>query len=172
MIKNKKAVSVMIGYVLLITFGIIMSVMIFAYLKTYVPRDSASCPDGVSLFLKDYECNSTHLNITLKNNGRFNVVGYFIKAANSSDQIIGTMDLAPNYSVQSNVLPQGAIVFNLQNLYDFMKPGVEISHLFNHTSEIALIEIMPAVIKGKNQQAEFTVCGNAIVREEIVCTNP
>jgi len=43
MVRNKKAVSAIIGYVLLVTMGIVMSVIVYNYLKTYVPADALDC---------------------------------------------------------------------------------------------------------------------------------
>ena len=52
--KNRKAVSEMIGYILLITIGIAMSIIIFTWLKGYIPKESIECSEGVSVFIKNY----------------------------------------------------------------------------------------------------------------------
>ena len=56
---NKKGVSVIIGYVLLIAFAILISAGVYAWLKTYVPREPLNCPDGVSIFVKEAGFNSS-----------------------------------------------------------------------------------------------------------------
>ena len=48
--KNKKGLSVMIGYVLLVTFAIIISAIVYQQIKTYLPTEDKVCPEGVSLF--------------------------------------------------------------------------------------------------------------------------
>ena len=93
-INSKLGVSVMIGYILLITLGIVMGVIIYQWMKTYIPKEPVECPDGASIYLKDYSCSSTNLEITIQNNGRFSLGGYFIKAANFSDQEVPTIDLS------------------------------------------------------------------------------
>src|SRR3990172_5921590 len=97
MLKSKKGVSVIIGYLLLVVFAFIISVAIYSWLKTYVPGEALNCPDGVSLYIKQAGFNSTSriLNATIRNNGRFDVAGYFIHATNNSSQQIPTVDVSP-----------------------------------------------------------------------------
>src|SRR3989344_8392030 len=76
---SKKGLSVMIGYILLISMAITMSAIVYQWVKTYVPQDSIECKDGVSLFVQgyNYDCGADTLNLNLKNNGRFDLAGYF-----------------------------------------------------------------------------------------------
>jgi len=93
--KNKKAISAMIGYILLISIAVVMSVIIFTWLKTYIPKAALECPDTTSLFIKNYTCvEGGELNLTIRNNGNFNVAGYFIRVANVSGQELATIDLS------------------------------------------------------------------------------
>ena len=41
----------MIGYILLITFAIVIAVVVFQWLKTYVPKEGIACPDEVSIYI-------------------------------------------------------------------------------------------------------------------------
>lgn len=86
--KNKKAVSIMIGYILLVTAAVVMGVIVYQWLKTYVPKEAIECPDDVSLFIKDYTCNNLtkELTLALQNNGKFSIAGYFIHVKNDSAQ--------------------------------------------------------------------------------------
>ena len=106
----------MIGYVLLITFAVIMGAIIYQWMKTYVPKDSLDCPDDVSVFIKDIACEGSagnfQLSLTLKNSGMFNIAGYFIHAANETGQELATIDLS-QYIVQGGTTMSNAVVFNL-----------------------------------------------------------
>lgn len=174
MVKNKKALSAMVGYVLLITFGIILSVIVYNYLQTYVPKDLLECPDGVSILIKDYSCQGDDLNITFKNNGKFNYAGYFIHGANETDAQIATLNLANNFlnstgEEPARSIPSSYVSFSYED-NDFMKPQNETVHLFDlNSTGVVLIEITPVrfqEIKGKER---FVSCGNAKIREEISC---
>ena len=54
--RGKKGVSIMVGYVLLVVIAVVMSVVVYAWLKTYTPADVKSCPEEVSLFVSSIEC--------------------------------------------------------------------------------------------------------------------
>ena len=89
--KDKKAVSVLIGYVLLVVFAVILAAIVYQWLRTYVPTEGLNCPDGTSIFISETSYCDNQLNLTLKNNGRFDVSGYFLHASNSSGEDIGTI---------------------------------------------------------------------------------
>jgi len=77
--ENKKGVSLMVGYVLLIVIAIGLSVAVFAYLKLYLPKDQPKCHDDVILSIADASCVNDVVNITLTNRGFFNINGAFIR---------------------------------------------------------------------------------------------
>src|SRR3989339_653843 len=66
--KNKRGISIMIGYILLVTGAIVMGSIVYQWMKTYVPADSLTCPEGISIYLSEFECSGTSLNITLNIN--------------------------------------------------------------------------------------------------------
>ncbi len=173
MIKNKKAVSIIIGYVLLVTIGIIMSVIVYNYLKTYIPRDNLSCPDGVSIKIKNYSCQGGMINLTLENNGRFNYVGYFIKGAGSPTAEIATVNLADYFigttgNENAFGIKNGYITFSRQN-DNFMKPGTQVTHLFSYSYPLYLIDITPVKYETFNNKRRFVSCGSAEIKEKISC---
>ena len=171
--RNKKGVSAIIGYVLLITFGIILSVIVYNYLKTYVPKDLIDCPDGSSIFVKDYSCSDGILNLTLKNNGRFNLAGYYIHYSNNSDQEIATRNMAGNFkntgSTNSTSISGAYILFDFMN-ENSMSAGKEFVHSFNYTQAPAFIEITPVRFETYEEKIRFASCGNARVKEAIICS--
>lgn len=164
----------MVGYVMLITFGIILSVIVFNYLKTYVPKNIAECPDATSIFIKEYSCNLTaeQLNITLKNNGRFNYAGYYIHAAKYLNQTIATINLVENFinssDQESRAEANTYIMFSIGN-ENKMKPGRESEQLFSLNSSIELIEITPIRFQKEGNTIRFISCGKSKTREEIIC---
>jgi len=87
---NKKAVSVIVAYVLLISIAITLSVLVYNWLRFYVsPGNDIECPDGVRLVIKSYECGANQLNVTLENKGLFNVSGFIIRVNDREDATIG-----------------------------------------------------------------------------------
>ena len=167
--KNKLGVSIMIGYVLLITGAIIMGAIVYQWMKSYIPRETIECPDGVSLFIKENVCKESGgnylLNLSLTNNGRFGIDGYYIKATNNSEQEIATFDISKNIKSGGNA-QSGIILFSGGNL----EPGKNAREAeFELDFEIFLIEIIPIkyeVIEGKNR---LVTCGDAKIKEKIIC---
>ena len=97
--KRKRALSNVVGYVLLISITISLSVLVYGWLKFYVSEDNIeTCPDGVNIIIRDYECNSSpigedpnrgYLSVTLKNKGLFKVDGYMLRVHDREDADFG-----------------------------------------------------------------------------------
>lgn len=175
MTKNKRAVSIMIGYILLVAIAVIMSVIVYAWLKSYVPKDTPDCPEGVSLLLSDVKCvkegSNVELSFKLKNNGRFNVDGYLIHATDSSDQELATVNLSGYHDKLFGGVRIGEAIRFLGN--GSLLPGRAKLHRFfmeNPSFEqLYKIEIKPfrfEEIDGKNR---FSVCGKARIFEDLNC---
>jgi len=170
---SKKGMSVIIGYVLLITFGIIMGGIVYTYLKTYVPSEIDKCPDGVSIFLKDFTCVNNQLNLTIKNNGKFNLQGYFIHATNNSNQTIATINLAKYFdaSLSENGLSNNALIYFNTNSHENFAPGDIRYNVFNNTpSGIYSIELIPARFQKIGSTERFVSCGSAKISEVLTCS--
>ncbi len=76
---NKLGVSIIVSYVLLILLSITMAAVVYTFMK-YKARlpTEIKCPEGVSIYLYNYSCNG-EVNITIKNNGFFNISGINVK---------------------------------------------------------------------------------------------
>jgi hypothetical protein len=80
---NKKAVSLMVGYVLLIALAIGLSIGVFFYLKLYLPSEKPKCPENVAISIDEVTCvisgSSSTVTIDLTNRGFFKIDSAFIK---------------------------------------------------------------------------------------------
>jgi FlaG/FlaF family flagellin (archaellin) len=165
--KNKKAVSVLIGYVLLIAGIIVVSGIVYVWLRSYVPRPSIECPDGVSLFIEDVNCQGTNLNLSIRNNGRFEVNGYFIKATTSPEQTLATLDISEKIVAGGNE-QAGIVLFDKPG--GILGPGESAGEAeYSLDSSINSIEITPIryeVIEGRNT---LISCTNAKIKESVNC---
>lgn len=173
---NKKGISVMIGYVLLISFSIFISIIVYKQLETYVPKESLECPDGVSLFVKDYyyDCSASELNITIKNNGRFSVGGYFINAKNVSNEEIATYDISDKIKPSSLYLNPGVLFDLVSATQNSLDPQEERIHTYDLSTsilgEIKSIEISPLRWQTIEERKRVVSCSNAKIIEEISCS--
>jgi len=136
--KNKKGLSDVIAYVLLIAITISLSVMVYSWLRFYPGffGEGEQCPEGISVIVKDYECMGGldgSVNVTLKNKGRFNVSGYVLRVNDRPDAQLG-------FYVLDNSGTKIAPGSEYSKIYYFN----DSSYNFDHDLEgISLIEVQP-----------------------------
>lgn len=175
--KNKRGLSVVIGYVLLISVSIAMSILVYQWLKTYVPKDAIKCSEGTSIFIKDitYTCTSGKetLNITVKNNGKFSINGYFIYVSNVSDpNILTTIDISSRIA-EGGGTTGNSIVFSdlIENYLTPDEPTNIRKSSFDVTGYGTLykVEIIPTRIQEENNKKRVVSCSDAKVEEAFTC---
>jgi len=186
--KSKLGVSVIIGYIILVTVGVIMGGLVYAWMRTYVPTSPLQCPDGVSMMIVayDYDCGAKELSLTLKNNGRFDLVGYHIRATNSPEQELAAIDLSKYYKGTSHA-PEGvdAVVFEYttedynpfkindekEEIFDLTKSDTTPPDTFGpFNGEVASVEIVPIRYQTEESRERPISCDNSIISQEIECT--
>ncbi|MDD5699844.1 MAG: hypothetical protein PHH00_01465 [Candidatus Nanoarchaeia archaeon] len=176
--KNKRGVSEIIGYILLIAIVVVVSIFVFQWLKSYVPQSALTCPDGTAVSVPeyDYDCTNNILNFTLQNQGTFTIDGYFIHASNESEEGIANRDLTPYYMGDKNNRTFGGILFEIYSI----EPGQSESandNTFNLNLKFPAIkngtlkkmEIIPikyVEYKGKQRIAS---CGDAKISIPVEC---
>jgi len=165
--KSKKGVSIMIGYVLLVSFVVILSALVYQWMKTYIPKDPLECPGDVSVFVEDISCVNLKLNLTLKNNGKFNIGGYFVRATDNQTQELATLNIAMNIS-------SGGIFFNPGVKFtggeeNPLKPNNKIKNTFNLSRQIYSVEIIPLRIQVNENKKRVVSCGDSKIKEKINC---
>jgi len=162
-IKSKKAVSVVVGYVLLVVFAIVLGGLTFTWIKTYVPTEGLECQEGVSVFIKKsiFNTSTSELKITVKNTGRFSFAGYFIHATNESDQKLATIDLSGylNETLGGSILGNSVLFFSGTDNY--LKSGEERNHVFDIPSDLGIlskVKITPIRFEEVENRNRFVSC--------------
>jgi len=168
--KGKKGISPLIGYVLLVVFAIVISSVVFQWLRTYVPAQAMECPDGVSLFINDatFNTETKELNLTMTNNGRFNINGYFINIKNDSEQdlaVIGIANLLDEGKSSPAMEISGYVSFSLQE--NSFEPQKQATHIFNISveeyGEPYSVSIIPIRRQEHRERERLVSCGDARV---------
>jgi len=165
--KNSKGLSIIIGYVLLVTIAVAMGAIVYVWLKNFVPTEELKCPDGVSILVSDYSCRGGLFNLTLKNTGKFSIGGYFIRVANDSSQELATMDISQNLSI-GGVNTTRAVVF-VSGKDNSMPPGDTRLAVFNLAGlgTIYKVEITPVRFQEEKNRINFVSCADAMVRQDL-----
>lgn len=175
--KNRKGLDVVIGYVLLIAISIAISIFVYQWLKTYVPVDAVACSDGTSVFIKtiSYNCTNQSIYITLKNNGKFSVDGYFIHASNVSDpNSLATIDLSSKI-ITGGEIAGSSIVFSsqIENSLTPDEPSNEKTSSFNVAGFgiINKIEIIPIRLQVVDNKNRVVSCSDSKIDEILNCVS-
>ena len=182
-VKNKKGLSIVISYVLLIGISIALSILVYQWIKTYVPVDSATCEDGTSFFVKNfyYNCSTGVLNVTLKNNGRFGIDGFYIRGLNSSVNIsdkVAAIDLSQNLitateAERAKKISGSSVRFSsLENSLSPEEKANTQMNSFNVSKYSALskLEIIPTRLQVVNKKKTQVICGDNKIEQLLTCS--
>lgn len=166
-LNQKRAVSALIAEVMMISMALVMAGAVYSFLKFYVqkPLPTESCPEGVSLIISDYKCQNGLLNITFKNQGRYDIDKVIVKINNES----GDTAPIPLFETIMNDTFYGEAVFIYTPFENSLIPGQEQIKLFNYSAfnTIKLIETEPT--KGVDKYGREVLCENAISRIPVEC---
>lgn len=173
LVDNKRGVSEMVSYVLLIIIAIGLSIVVFAYLRIYLPKEKALCDKDVSLAIEDYTCkiingDDLELNLTLKNNGLFSVNAAYIRIDEPGKKVrtgLNSRDIYFKYKDSNGDLKPQAL-----------SPGKTYNRIYgdntkSYSSGDYELEIQPAILSGKNGK-ELALCAEDTIVQRITCTVP
>ena len=177
---NKKAVSIMIGYVLLVSIAMIIGASTYVWMKSYVPADKIQCVDGVSIYIKQINCTKVgdkiYLDLTLKNSGRFNIAGYYsyIAVVEGKEPSIDLSDFLRSDSFGKTSSSTRAIYFTLGNTISAennFAPNEDVTHRFlvSGKSDIKEVSILPGRVEEVEGKKKYAVCSDAKISEEVFC---
>lgn len=157
----------MISYVILISIAIGLSIGVYGWLKLIAnPTPQIDCKEGTSLILESENCAPGRLELTLKNNGRFNISGVIISIGNNPqnqpttypmpDELGGV--LQGHYQFSEPLKPPQLSTASFTNKE---KIG-NIEQIIPFT-DIKVIQLQPFIMD-KNQRI---ICQNAVIKQEI-----
>lgn len=178
MLKQTKAVSLMVSYVLLIVIGISLALMVYYWILPQINlEEMPKCPENVALIISTYSCDSTDNTITLnlKNQGRFDIDGFFIRGTDSDNEeaipILGLSD------PENTKITDGSYYFGAPNIAP-LGPGIAypqktFSYSFSGGSELKKIQIEPFRIQeDKRGKDRVVLCDTATITQEVACVAP
>lgn len=176
--KSKKALSAIIGYVLLITFSVVLGIIVYRLLVTYLPKDQIACPDGTSLLIKEYtyDCDTNTLVLNFTNNGRFDVGGYFIYGSDAEDKELATIDLTQANSYEAARFPEGSVGVKFGS-FDYgdrndLKPNEWETETYElgEIGRIYSVDIVPFMWETENKKMKLLSCDKMMIKKDLECT--
>lgn len=153
---NKKAISEIVGYSILIVIAVSLSVLVYSFLRLYIPKDRVTCEEDVKLTIQYYACNLSKgvLNLTITNKGLFKADTAYIRFGNEDQKIKTRIDNLSLSGELSGLDPTKSFS-STYNVSGFMISG---HHDYG-------LELQPAIIVDK----QIIVCENAIITQPIQC---
>jgi hypothetical protein len=150
---NKKGVSVLISYVLLISIAVALSIGVYSWLRFYVsPGEEVECLDGADLIIEDYDCLYDGFNLTVKNMGLHYLDGYRMAVHDRSGAEFAL------YVMEEEGVP--------------LPPGDSFSYYYPYSSyeekeisSISLIEIAPFI----EENGEKILCEDEVAVQTVSC---
>tara|TARA_Y100000310_G_C20636460_1_gene791427 strand:- start:1330 stop:1905 length:576 start_codon:yes stop_codon:yes gene_type:complete len=176
LLKNKRGISEILSYAILIIIAIAISILVFNFLRGYTPIEKDGCTDDRTLILQDYSCkysisggiDSTDvlLDLTLLNKGLFAVDAAYIRFGEAEkikflineDRVradIGVGGLNPGESIEAT------------KLFNFGEKGINTIDITDSSIQIEL-EVQSGINTGPRGN-EISLCENSISNQVITC---
>jgi len=161
---NRKAVSLMVGYVLLIAIAIALATAVFFYLKLYLPNETSQCDSNIKLTIDEVNCklSSTQstIEINISNRGFFKVEGAYIKIGEFDRTYRQNLNDFEDGFSSSICNPNPTLILNPDEKF------CGIYHLNSPITTPQEISVQPVVwINNKP-----VLCSNAVVSKRLDCT--
>ena len=150
---SKRSVSIIIGYVLLVVIAISLALLVYVWLKNYLPGVSEECPDTTSLMIADYSCSGNNINIKFRNTGLFSIYGFIARVKNQTGGFF--YELKTGESIEN--------YFGISPYEKGLKPNDEENVLLSFTpyARILELQVQPFVLGEKNKPV---LCENIITQ--------
>jgi len=186
MMKQKKAISLMLSYVLLIGIVVSLAIIVWGVLENMIDISPAKdCDEGTSLILTEYRCDIGGVELTLKNNGRFSVKGFVLTVGNNSNKEPLTNLISTKHIGQTGM--EGFHEFSGGMLGGNLKPGNIENALFTFRcrsgsrdcienppgsgiwevdfDKIEVMKIQPYIESKRHK----VVCKGSVIKQEVDC---
>jgi hypothetical protein len=173
--KEKKAVSEMVAYIILISIAMGVAVGVYAMIRVYPNwiNESINCKDGTSITIDSHTCTPNpggKITFKIKNNGRFNVDGIIVSVGNDSKKVPTTY-LKPDagtyghHGFSPNLKPGESEFVDFYYLTGPpTKTTTEFAGILFSDSEIKIIQVQPYIFY-KNKKV---VCENVRFTDDTI----
>lgn len=154
----------MLSYVLLIVMTISLAVIVYGWLKIKANIEPIpECPEGTALVIQEYICSGDEkkIELTLRNQGRFNLEGFYIKGTDDKSKIANKPLTFAGGSGAGDEEGEGFYLFA-----DAFKPNDVQTNIFSYTEDdLEKISIEPFRL----YKEEIILCDKAVVTQEVDC---
>lgn len=157
--RDKKGLSEIVGYTILIIIALAMAGSVYTFLKVYIPKAQPQCQEDINLIIQDYNCSNSVLSIEITNKGLFNADAAYIRLGKAESKI--RQQINANDVLFTKAAPP----------YYGLNPGEKFSKNYSVSAIVSEsgkynLEIEPAVL----QNNRYILCTSSIIVQEIECS--
>lgn len=166
---NRKGISEMVSYVLLVIIAVAAAGIVFAYLELRVPKDQlAQCPPEIGVIVQNYSCNyesgKTNFTLAITNKGLFTVDAVYLRFEKAERRIKQNIGEQPLYMPSEGLLPGES----------YQTPVYNVARIVDSDGNYE-VEVQAAVYTGRIKEGyplgkELAVCENAVISQPVVCS--
>ena len=146
---NKRGISEVVSYVLLIVIAMGLAAIVYTFLKVYVPKEKPECKEGINIIVNDVSCindgSNYILQLVLENKGLFEINKAYLRIGRD----------AASYKEDIGSNPINLINFNPGELSSL--PNLNLPQTFNSPGEY-LLEIQPVYTTLKGRKEIVSIC--------------
>ena len=175
---KKRAQSLMLSYVILVSIVIAISIGVFTWLKYAANVEPVvNCNEGTSIRLTDINCSSSGVDLNLKNNGRFSIDGIILTVSNETGLTFPTYLVpkkeynaglqAGSYFFDDKLKPDNSLIaeYSLYERRIVGEEGFGDATLVDF-DEIKTIQIQPFILS----ETGIVVCQDAVIKQNVDCS--
>lgn len=174
MIQNKRGLSEIVGYVLLIVIALALAGLVYGFLIGFVPKDTEKCPSDISVAIIGAKCadgiSNAEINLSLQNKGLFNVNGFYARGGED----VKKPAMIALKTTDGGIEVIGKIFFKLSQQVlgnKTLAPGEKQEFIMTSSdpvrlAEINKIEIEPFII---GKKGALVLCEESITSVEATC---
>ncbi len=170
---DRRAVSLVLSYVLLVLIAFSIAAGIYVWIENQVPDPIEACPDGVSIIVRDVQCDiaTETVTVTLANKGRFDIHGLIVRATDTLDSGPRSLNI---HTSEPNLHSFGAINEIIgpaptADGNDPLEPDEEQSYQFTYSLILNSAPVEVEVGAGRLKDGEIYVCTNTFISNPVSC---
>lgn len=145
--QDKRGISNMIAYVILISITLSLSVLVYNWLRFQFGEEVPdTCSERVNLVLSSYDCpsGSSWLKVDIKNKGLFDVDGYILRVHNRPGADFGLYTVDPaGFEIEAGE--------SFEYQYNFTQENYPHNPEILELGDITFLEIQPFVLEGSKK---------------------
>jgi hypothetical protein len=157
-IKSKKGISEMVSYALLIIIAVGLSVGVFFFLKTYIPKyQTPECPENIHVSVEAISCRLDKIEFEVVNKGLFTVDALYVRLNPPGREIKSLISRDGFTSLDPPLVPGNKSLIS--------KP-ITPKIVSTNSGPGYTLEIQPAVFK---EDGNLATC-ESVIRQKVTCS--